>query len=140
MRKGEATSGLDFFVCLEKDDEFCAALGRATLAASKLETMFVIYLRNSGQNDFPANANLGRMLAYAQANQLLARIIPHLNELKDQRNYITHNLHHLFYDLVAETALPMEGLIDSDVDIYTDRMIQLAENLNGLARIVKNET
>jgi len=58
--------------------------------------------------------------------------------LRDQRNYLTHNVHALLSDLIGETILERANLLDSGVDMYTERAWELNNNLNGLARIVEN--
>jgi hypothetical protein len=63
-------------------------------------------------------------------------MLPALEMLRDQRNYLTHNIHALFSGLVEETILESTGLLDSDVDLFTERAWQLKENLEGLADII----
>ena len=60
--------------------------------------------------------------------------------LRDQRNYLAHNVHALFSGLVEETILERTGLLDSDVSLYTDRAWQLRENLENLADIIPGTT
>ena len=69
-------------------------------------------------------------------HNLLVKMIPVLEEIKDQRNYLAHNVYALFSGLVEETLLDRSGLLDSDVASYTERVWQLKENLNGLADII----
>jgi hypothetical protein len=68
------------------------------------------------------------------------QMLPPLKMLRDQRNYLTHNVHALFLGLVRETILERDGLLDSDVDTFTERAWQLQENLNGLAEIIERDT
>jgi hypothetical protein len=62
-----------------------------------------------------------------------------LEMLKDQRNYLTHNVHALLSGFIEETILEGSNLIDSDVHTYTERAWQLAENLNGLAEALERQ-
>ncbi len=63
-------------------------------------------------------------------------MVPALEQLNTQRNYLAHNIYALFTGRVEETILPREKLLDSDIDVFTERAWQLTENLNGLAEIV----
>jgi hypothetical protein len=63
-------------------------------------------------------------------------MLPALETLRDQRNYLTHNIHALLSGLVEETILEGSGLLDSDIHTYTERAWQLKENLNDLADII----
>lgn len=69
-------------------------------------------------------------------HKFLEKMIPVLEEIKDQRNYLAHNIYALFSGLIEETILERSGLLDSDVATYTDRAWQLQDNLNGLADII----
>ena len=62
-----------------------------------------------------------------------------LKDISVQRNYITHNLYSLFVDLIDETILEKENLLDSDVHLYIERAWLLKKNIDGLADIIKNE-
>jgi hypothetical protein len=64
---------------------------------------------------------------------------PSLEMLKNQRNYLAHNLFDLLIGLIEETLLPRDELLDSDVHTYTEKAWLLEENLNGLADIVAKE-
>lgn len=136
MRKGVPAEGLEFFQLLYEDDEFCMELGRAILAASRLESELTQYLNEQVIDKKIADASLGRLILYARKNKLLTQMVPALEMLKDQRNYLAHNIHALFAGLVEETILDRSNLLDSDVDTFTERAWQLKENLNGLADIL----
>lgn len=60
--------------------------------------------------------------------------------IKDQRNYLAHDIHALFSGFVEETLLQKSDLLDSDVDLFTDRAWQLHGNLNNLAENIEKET
>jgi hypothetical protein len=65
-------------------------------------------------------------------------MIPALENLMRQRNYLVQNIHALLSDLIEETILERAGLIDSDVVTYTERAWELRNNLNGLAELLEN--
>ena len=140
MRKGKPTSGNQFFDLLYENREFCRELGRAVLAAGRLETELKLYLSASSVAEDTKRATLGRLLELMKKQGLLEQMQPALEVLKDQRNYVTHNVYALFSGLIEETILPRSELLDSDVDTFTERARELAENLNGLADIVAKES
>lgn len=139
MRKGKPVEGLEFFALLYEDDNFCKELGRALLAAGRLESSLKRYISSHAPKENTTKAALGRLIEFAKQHQLLLKMLPVLEMLKDQRNYLTHNIHALFSGLVEETILERTGLLDSDVDLFTDRASQLKENLNALADILSRE-
>jgi len=139
MNKGEPTAGLNFCALLCANDEFCAELGRAVLAAGRLESALIRYIDNYAPEENTTRATLGMLIKFAEQHRLLSKMLPALKTLKDQRNYLTHNIHALFSGLVEETILESTELLDSDVDLYTERAWQLKENLNGLADIISRK-
>lgn len=139
MRKGVPTSGREFFDLLYADSDFCKELGRAMLTASRLETELKIYLTASSVAHDTKRATLGQILGLMKQYELLKKMQPALELLRDQRNYLTHSIYALFSGLIEETILPRSDLLDSDVDTFTEKAWQLAENLNALADIVARE-
>jgi hypothetical protein len=137
MRKGEPTAGLDFYKLLCSDDEFCKELGRAVLAAGRLESGLKRFLDRHAAEAETAKATLGRLIGFAEQRNLLTKLVPALKTLRDQRNCLTHNIHALFSGLIEETILEGDGLLDSDVDLFTERASQLKANLDGLAGILE---
>jgi hypothetical protein len=134
--KGEPTEGLEFYELLYEYDDFCMELGKAVLAAGRLEAELINYINSKDLGEKTRNANLGKLITILKKHNLLAKMVPVLEEIKDQRNYLAHNIFALFSGLVEETLLDRSGLLDSDVASYTDRVWQLKENLNGLADII----
>lgn len=135
-RKGEPLEGVEFFEQLYSDADFCKNLGKVMLSASRLESELIRYLSAHGVEEKTDRANLGKLIRIAKDNNLLEKMVPVLREIKDQRNYLSHNLHALFTGLIDETVLPRSELLDSDIDVFTDRAVQLDENLSGLANIM----
>jgi hypothetical protein len=133
MRKGIPVAGEEFFELLIEDADFCRELGRAVLAAGRLETRLKQFLSAEGVAEDMKTATLGRLISIVTKQQILVKWLPTLNTLKIQRNYLVHNVHALFAGIVEETILPRTDLLDSDVDMYTDRATQLAENLSDVA-------
>jgi len=136
MRRGESLQGLGFYKELAKDQEFCKELGRAVLAAGRLESELIRCFSKLNINDPMRQATLGKLINIARNNDILGKMIPALEVLKNQRNYLTHNIYALFSGLVEETILQKDGLLDSDIDVFSERAWQLADNLNGLADAV----
>ncbi|MFQ5398711.1 MAG: hypothetical protein ACE5E7_03845 [Anaerolineae bacterium] len=134
--EGKPSEGIEFYELLYQDDEFCRELGRAVLAASRLESTLKQYINNRVPDENTKRATLGRLIIFARKHQLLLKMLPALETLRDQRNYLTHNLHALFSGLVEETILERTGVLDSDVHTFTERAWQLKENLDSLADII----
>ncbi len=135
-RNGEPLEGVEFFNQLYSDEKFCLHLGKVILSASRLESELIKYLSGKKVKEKTHRANLGALIQIAEDNSLLEKMTPVLREIKDQRNYLSHNLHALFVGLIDETVLPRTDLLDSDIDIFTDRAMQLDENLSALADIM----
>jgi hypothetical protein len=138
--KGEPVDGPAFYALLCTNDEFCAGLGRAVLATGRLETALKQYIIDKAQHPDLTRATLGRLIAVVRDRKLLSRMLPALEMLRDQRNYLTHSVHALLSGFTEETILEGSNLIDSDVHTYTERARQLAENLNGLVDILERES
>lgn len=135
-RKGKSLGGIEFFEQLSTDDEFCKQLGKAMLSAGRLESEIIKYIKNNKTDAKTNKANLGRLIGIAEKHELLNNMIPALKDINAQRNYLAHNIHALFTGLIEETILPRSELLDSDIDVFTDRAQQLAENVNDLTDIV----
>jgi hypothetical protein len=139
MAKGEFVDGPRFFELLNTDDHFCAELGRAMLAAARLESALKRYLATVSPEKDMTKSTLGNLIQHCRRTNLLTKMIPALEVLRDQRNYLTHNIHGLLTNLIEETILEKANLLDSDVLTYTERAWELKNNLNALAEIVERE-
>lgn len=135
-RIGEPLSGNEFFKQLYADDEFCKQLGRTMLAAGRLESELIRHIQTNNSESKTNRANLGKLIGIVEKNMLLTKMLPALKDINAQRNYLAHNIHALFTGLIEETILPSKELLDSDIDVFSDRAVELTENLNGLADIV----
>lgn len=136
MREGKPLEGVAFFKQLSADEEFCKELGKAVLSAGRLEVELIRYLNSKEVEENTEKANLGKLIRFAKKHTLLEKMVPALEMLNDQRNYLAHNIYALFSGLVEETLLPRTDLLDSDIDVFTERAWQLKENINGLADLV----
>jgi hypothetical protein len=134
MRDGDSLEGLDFFTALNEDEAFCIELGRAMLAAGKLETELVNHLSQHKKLD--GKKTLGQLIGFAEKHELLTDMVPALKTINSQRNYLAHNIYGLFSGLLSETLLPKNGLLNSDIDVFTLKAIELKNDLLGLADIV----
>ena len=139
MRSGKTTEGIVFYKLLYADDKFCKELGRAVLAVGRLEVELIKYINNKNVEKKIKKTTLGKLIDLAKKQDLLTKMVPALEIMRDQRNYLAHNIYALFSGLIGETILPRSDLLDSDVDVFTDRACQLKENINGLADIVARE-
>lgn len=137
--KGKPVTGKKFFDLLYTDSEFCRQLGRAVLAAGRLETELKLYLAANSVTHNAKHTTLGKLLDLMKNQGLLKKMQLSLELLKDQRNYLIHSIYALLSGLIEETVLSRSDLLDSDVVGFTERAWQLAENLDGLADIVAKE-
>jgi len=140
LRKGEPAEGLDFYSLLCQDDDFCKELGRVVLAAGRLESGLRQLVINSGLNKNISRFTLGQLITLVKERNLLpASELPAFEILTIQRNCLTHNIHALLSGLIEETILEGSNLLDSDVDVFTERAWQLTDNLNGLAEVLEGQ-
>lgn len=140
MYKGKPSKGLEFYNLLNQSDEFTSELGKVALASGKLEVELINFLTRNEINENYKKATLGTLIGITNENNLLTsneKIV--FEMISKQRNYITHNIYALFTDLIDETFLEKENLLDSDVHLFIERAWQLRQNLNGLAVIIKNK-
>ena len=140
MYKGEPSTGIEFYNLLNQSEEFTSELGKVALASGKLEAELILFLSRNEINGNYKKATLGTLIRIANENNLFndnEKIA--FKMISKQRNYITHNIYALFTDLIEETILEKENLLDSDVHLYIERAWQLRENLNDLADIIKRK-
>ena len=138
--RGDPCGGLDFYNLLHEDGEFCTALGRAVLAAGRLEAAVTSHLRRHVPNANTERAPLGKLVHYAEQQGLLTDLTPALRHLATQRNYLAHKVYALFAGSIEETILPRSNLIDSDVWGFTERAWLLANDLDAVAALVDKAT
>ena len=116
MYRGEPSSGVDFFNLLMESDEFNQELGKLTLAAGRLEAELIQLYHRKGVNENLSRFTLGKLIQYGKKNNLLERnLTSALKTTSKQRNYLTHNIYALFSELIDETMLPKNDLLDTDV-------------------------
>ena len=140
MYKGEPTQGKEFYDLLYQTDEFTSELGKVTLASSKLEAEIILFLKRKGIKDKYEKSTLGKLIDILKKNNLVDdNLIIALKQTSIQRNYLTHNIYSLFIDLLDETILEKNNLLDSDVHTYIERAWQLKENLIALSEIIQEE-
>ena len=133
MRAGTRVEGLEFFCLLTKDEKFCAQLGKCVLPGARLEAELARYLAGEGRSLKHGSATLGQLIAGMNAARLQENMLPALAMILKQRNYLSHNIYRLFAGSIEETILPRSQLLDSDIDCFTERAWQLADNLDVLA-------
>jgi hypothetical protein len=104
MRKGEPASGREFFDLLGADAPFCAELGRAMLAAGRLESELRQFLA-ANNVQISQKTTLGQLARPLARHGLLTKMQPHLDMLGMQRNYLAHSIHAFFSELI-EVSTP----------------------------------
>jgi len=124
----------EFFSILFHNQNFCAALGRVVLAAGRLESLLREYLELNGVMVKEWEATLGKLTLLLKDNNLITRNGEmHFNDMKSQRNYLTHKLFDLFAERIEETVLPRTDLLNSDTEYFTERADILANDLDHFA-------
>ena len=136
---GDPIDGAEFFALLRSSYEFCAALGRAVLAAGRLESELKRYIMSRSGDDKLVQATLGRLIHYAEQHEMLVAYLPVLMTLKIQLNYMAHDIHALLSGLIEETILAVSDLVDSDVIYFTEKAQETADNLDGLADLIARD-
>ena len=64
---------LEFYDLLESNEDFCCALGKVMLVASKLEVLLKQYLRLHGKNISEKRATLGNLIKILKENGHLTK-------------------------------------------------------------------
>lgn len=140
MYKGESLTGKDFFDLLFKSDEFTVEMGKVALAAGKLEAELMSYLERKGINRGLDRPTLGKLISIGKEKKVFDKnLVVALEMVKDQRNYLTHNIYALLTGRINETILEGRDLIDTDVLTYKERAWQLKINLTHLADIISKQ-
>ncbi len=139
MRKEDIVAGEDFFDLMYSDQEFSTQLGRAMLAAGRLETELKAYFTAHSVQLKNKRPTLGQLIDILRKHNLLPKMQPHLEMIGKQRNYLAHSLYDLLSGEIEKTLLPCTDLIALDVYTYTARVRELEENLEGLTAIVRAE-
>jgi len=138
MYRGIEIEGSAFFDLLMQSDEFCIQLGKLTLTASRLEGELILLLKRLGEKEDIENFNMGRLIRRLKKfDSLENSTMSWLEEECQKRNYLTHNIFHLLHDIIAQTILERDDIIDSDVHTYTERAWQTQKNLLGLCELIK---
>ncbi|WP_452225927.1 hypothetical protein [Lacinutrix cladophorae] len=107
-------------------EEFTSELGKVALASGKLEAELIIFLTQNGVRGNYIKATLGTLIRIGKDNKLFDQnMVISLELITKQRNYITHNIYALFTNLIDETILEKNNLLDSDVHLYTESAWQL---------------
>lgn len=123
------------FEMLSEDTECCAALGRMTLAAARLESDLRVFLTLNGVH-VGAGATLGGLVKKLGDNDLVSdNGLGILRGLTRQRNHLTHSLYDLFAARIDEYLMTREEL--EDVSLLTERAWVLEENLNSFSEIAE---
>lgn len=138
MYRGEPTKGIAFYNLLFESDEFNIELGKVILAAGKLEAELILFLKRSGITQNLSRSTFGSLIKIGKQHNLFNNnnLTIALELICKQRNYLTHNIYALFIDLHEETILEKNNLLDTDVELYIERALQLKENLLGIADVI----
>ncbi len=120
---------------LSGDSNCCAALGRMTLAAARLESDLRQFLALNRVHVGEA-ATLGGLVKKLGENGLLsANGLDIMRTLKRQRNYLTHSLYDLFAARIDEDLMAREEL--ADISLLTERAWTLERELKRFAELAE---
>lgn len=140
MYKGEPTKGLEFYKLLYNSEEFTSEMGKVTLVAGQLEAELMLYLVRKGLKIEFKQLTLGQLISIGKKNSAFDKnLIYALELMRDQRNYLTHNIYALLTNQVDETILKGRNLLDSDVHTYTEEAWILKKSLIDIVELIKNE-
>ena len=126
---------METYETLIGDPECCAALGRMTLAAARLESDLRVFL-TLNEVEVGATETLGGLVGKLTSSRLLSdngRDI--MRTLKRQRNYLTHSLYDLFAARVEEDIMSRDELLD--FGLFAERAWILEGNLTGFCEIAE---
>lgn len=127
----------EFYTQLSENDDFCRALGKVMLAASKLEIELKQYLRLHGTEVSERQATLGNLINLLQKNGHLTKNgESHFREANLQRNYLVHNLYVSFVGEIRDWLLPTDKLIPEDVEVYIEKTEITAYNFSAYSKTV----
>ena len=128
---------LEFYDLLEGNDEFCCVLGKIMLVASKLEILLKQYLRLHVSEVSEKRATLGNLIKILKDNGHLTRNGEiHFSQANMQRNYLIHNLYGSFVNEIEQALLPVENLVDMDIEVYIEKALQTVENFHSYTDLV----
>ena len=137
--KGIPINGKDFYSLLLESNDFLTQLGKMVLAAGQLEAEIILYFSRKSVKIKNPKATLGQLIKLGKdMNQFDTNLVIALNQVNDQRNEFIHNIYSLFIELIDEKMLPRTKLLDSDVVTYVEYAWLLKENLDNVAKIIKN--
>lgn len=140
MYKSKPSARLDFYNLLFESNDFTSELGKVVLSSGKLEVELIKFLKKNNIKEDIKKATLGKLISLANKNNLLAKNEKMVFELiKNQRNYLIHNIFSLLSNLIEETELENEDLLDSDVQLFIERAALLNVDLIEFSDMITNK-
>lgn len=140
MYKSKPSTRLDFYNLLFESNDFTSELGKVVLSSGKLEVELIKFLKKNNIKEDIKKATLGKLISLANKNNLLAKNEKMVFELiKNQRNYLIHNIFSLLSNLIEETELENEDLLDSDVQLFIERAALLNVDLIEFSDMITNK-
>jgi len=137
MFQGGVSVKSEFYDLLSENNDFCCALGKVMLVASKLEVLLKQYLRLHGKEVQEKRATLGNLIKILKEDgHLTWNGEVHFGQASLQRNYLIHNLYASFVNEIENKLLPVEQLVPEDVEVYTEKAVQTAENFESYVNLV----
>ena len=127
----------EFYQLLYNSTEFTSELGKMTLAVGRLEAKLKALLIRAGIRTNLKKDTLGLLAAkLANYHGIKPDELSLLNEIRTQRNYLTHNLYALMSSQIDEGSITGIDLLPRDVAAYIKKAKALVEHIHEFIDIL----
>jgi len=128
---------VDFYDLLSASAEFTSELGKMTLEVGRLEVILKSFLCKTGIKTNLKSDTLGLLVAkLCNCRSLTSYEISRFNDLRKQRNFLTHNMYAIQSNRVEDLSLTVGALPNADVDAYIQYVIKLRKDIGELIDIL----
>ena len=122
-----------FYTSLYDSDEFISELGKMTLEMGRLEAELKAFLRKAGIRTNLDRDTLGLLIAkLANCELINSQDICRFNDLRKQRNFLTHNLYAMLSNQVDERSTSAVERLQDDVESYVAHVLTLRRSTREL--------
>ena len=129
----ESTVRSDFYQSLCDSAEFTSELGKMTLAVGRLEATLKSYFIKAGIKTNLKRDTLGLLIAkLMNYDEFKSDEISGLNEIRKQRNYLTHDIYALMSNQIDDSSMISADLLPLTVSAYIDAAKALRNDINKL--------
>ena len=122
-----------FYTSLYDSDEFISELGKMTLEMGRLEAELKTFLQKVGIRTNLGRDTLGLLIAKLNNCELInSQDICRFNDLRKQRNFLTHNLYAILSNQVEERSTSVVDRLQDDVESYVEHVLTLRRSIREL--------